>query len=169
MEIAQSQYELENMKYMVKNGEKDPSRGISALWGSIGARGRSYLFEEKETDADTSVQAYEGGDCDNSEWGGNEETQHNQEDPFSSSEPPRRWSLWNGGERAVCKSNTGIAALSRDTVYAPATNTETKTTISDDSLTNASGISTIASSDGDDIEPTSTKSLPRNRWGLWTK
>lgn len=47
MEIAQSQYELENMKYLMKSGEKDPKRGIASVFGSIGSRGRSFLFEEK--------------------------------------------------------------------------------------------------------------------------
>lgn len=188
VEIAQSQYELENMKYMVKSGETDPTRGISAMWGSIGARGRSYLFEDKCKGVDpSSGQAEENGQQDQElAVGGGHSSQQpsepgvavismqagaeNEEYPCSAvADPtPSRWSLWKGGKKNVNKStakfdetSSGESSHTAFTITVSETNTDDFVTTDDFDSTS----DTVSSAEGESSPP---KAQAKGRWGgLW--
>jgi hypothetical protein len=180
VELAQSQYELENMKYLMKSGERDPSRGISAMWGSIGARGRSLLFEAEELeDADAGAGAEAGG--------GQGIDAIPEEDPFPAEvvvEPPRRWSLWSkkkpvAGAAPAAGTDESSASL-RESAPAPAAGAGAGAGEADPDAAATDTDAAAADTDGGDgaeaeaaappvlpAEPAATKPPPaaKGRWG----
>ena len=95
----------------MKNGEKNKSRGIAAVWGSIGSRGRSFLYEQDQNEDENETEEDIKNGC---EIVATAESSKSPEAAFEStgdhsSEPdcgnhdenkaaksaPSRWNLWS--------------------------------------------------------------------------
>lgn len=123
VEVAQLQYELENMRYIMKSGNV-ASRGIAAMWGSIGSRGRSFLLEDKtkevEDVADAELQGIEDDKHEaKTDDQGNVVTFEGEE--TAQAPPSWVWSLWGGKEtteriskRESMKTSSGSVTESSD-------------------------------------------------------
>lgn len=103
----------------MKNGEKNRNRGIASVWGSIGSRGRSFLYEKDKNDkvideeedsscgfeidavatgscaSANSTEVFYGGDDHRPEAGCDVTSPAEQVENTPEKSASRRWNLWS--------------------------------------------------------------------------